>query len=332
MITDVDTEFHPRDPEDRTWTETMFLPFVVPEEGIFGNVYVLARPNVGVATSSILVGQGFCPQPYDVDFTDPQVHLPCPTSFAKFSLENGLTVDAPTPGQYDLSYRNALGACSFDLAFRGLHDPFDPNDPEQNPLLATDRATGDTRHGDEWENGHYEVKGHITGTLELRGRRYTVDCYEGMDHSWGPRTETGTRSVAWMSVNFGPELAMHLAVLLDLRDGRVTYERLRFGFVVEHGEVTPLVDARITAEHTQMLAMNNHIVVTDARGRSWEFFGTAISSHPWYSFNPSHVSYQGVFRYHWGDKVGYGEAADIYGLDYLAERMSRHGRDRGGRA
>ena len=37
------------------------------------------------------------------------------------------------------------------------------------------------------------------------------------------------------------------------------------------------------------------------------------------TFNPCHVSYQGVFRYHWGDKVGYGEAADIFGLDYLAE-------------
>ena len=73
MITDADSEFHRRDPGDRTWTETMFLPFAVPEEGIFGNVYVLARPNVGIATSSILVGQGFCTQPYEVDFTDPQV-------------------------------------------------------------------------------------------------------------------------------------------------------------------------------------------------------------------------------------------------------------------
>jgi hypothetical protein len=329
MITDKDTEFHPRDPEDRTWTETMFLPFSIPEEGIFGNVYVLARPNLGVATSSILIGQGFCPQPYDVDFSDPQVHLPCPESFSKFSLANGLTVNAPSPREYDITYENVLGACSFDLSFRGLHEPFDPADPDQNPLLVADRATGDSRHGDEWENGHFEVKGHITGTLDLRGKRYTIDCYDGMDHSWGPRLETGTRSVAWISVNFGPELAMHLAVLLDLKNGEVTYERLRFGFAVEHGVVTPIVDAQITAERTQMLAFSNHIVATDVRGRSWEFFGTTISSHPWYTFNPSHVSFEGVFRYHWGDKIGYGEAADIFGLDYLADRMSRHGRMRG---
>ena len=329
MITDKDTEFHSRDPHDRTWTETMFLPFNIPDEGIFGNVYVLARPNAGVATSSILIGQGFCPQPYDVDFTDPQVHLPCPESFQKFSLPNGLSVSAPSPDHVDATYENLLGACSFDLSFRGNHEAFDPGDPDQNPLLEVDRSGDDSRRGDEWENGHFEIKGHITGTLELRGRRYEIDCYDGMDHSWGPRLETGTRSVAWMSINFGPELAMHLAILLDLSDGKVTYERLRFGFVVENGVTHPIVDAKVTAEHTSMLAINNHIVATDDRGKTWEFFGTAISSHPWYSFNPSHVSYQGVFRYHWGDKVGYGEAADIFGLDYLAERMSRHGRHRG---
>lgn len=329
MITDADSEFHPRDPNDRTWTETMFVPFSIPEHNIFGNVYVLARPNVGVCTSSILIGQGFCHQPYEIDFTDPQVHLPCPESFRKFDLPNGLSVNTPNPREYDATYRNVLGACSFDLSFRALHEPFDPGDPAQNPLLEKDRSTGDTRHGDEWENGHFEVKGHITGELELRGKKYTIDCYDGMDHSWGPRLETGTRSVAWVSVNFGPELAMHLAVLISINAGKVTYERLRFGFVSRNGEVRPIVAADITAEHTSMLAISNHIVATDDRGETYEFFGAAISSHPWHSFNPSHVAYQGVFRYHWGDKVGYGEMADIYGLDYLAERMSKHGRHRG---
>ncbi len=331
MITDADSEFHDRDPQDRTWTETMFLPFAVPEERLFGNVYVLARPNAGVATSSILVGQGFCPQPYEVDFTDPQVHLPCPESFQKFSLPNGLSVTAPSPKEYDLRYENNLGTCSFNLSFRALHEPFDPGDPAQNPLLGSDRSQADTRHGDAWENGHFEVKGHITGELELRGRTYRVDCYDGMDHSWGPRAETGTRSVAWVSVNFGPELAMHLAVLISLDGGTVTYERLRFGFVSRHGEVRPILTAAITAEHTSMLAISNHIVATDDQGESYEFFGEVISAHPWYTFNPSHVSYQGVFRYHWGGKIGYGEMADIYGLDYLADRMSRHGRLKGPR-
>ena len=121
MIKPEDNDFHPRDPTDRTWTETTFLPFGVPEEGIFGNAYVLARPNLGVCISSIIVTRGFCRQPYEIDFCDPQMHLPCPPKFSSYALENGLTVTA-TNGvrDYHLTYENALGACSFDLSVRGL--------------------------------------------------------------------------------------------------------------------------------------------------------------------------------------------------------------------
>ena len=205
MITDSDTDFHPRDPADLTWTETNFLPFVVPEAGVFGNVYVLARPNVGVATSSILVGQGLCRQPFEIDFTDPQVHLPCPESFSEYTLANGLSVQAPSPRDYRFSYRNRLDACSFQLRFEGLHQPF-----------------------------------------------------------------------------------------------------ARFGFIVEQGEVHPIVQATIEATHLEMLVTGNHIRATDARGREYEFFGAAIAAHPWYSFNPCHVSFQSILRCQWDGRVGYG--------------------------
>ena len=330
MITNADADFHPRDPSDLTWTETTFLPFAVHEEGIFGNVYVLARPNVGAAISSILVGKGMCRQPFEVDFTDPQMHLRCPDSFSKYRLDNGLAVEAlGGPQHYRITYENALGACRFELNFRGLHHPFDPHDPNENPLLARGDQPADPRLGKEWMNGHFEVKGHITGELELRGKRYKVDCYDGMDHSWGPRPEVGVRAVAWVSLNFGDDLAFHIAVPLNLRDGQVTYDPLRFGFVVENGEVHGLVEASIECEHLEMLPVSNRVRCTDVRGKTWEFFGSAVSGHPWYSFNPCHVSYQCMMRYQDRDgRLGYGEFADIFGLDYLADRMSRLGRHR----
>jgi hypothetical protein len=74
--------------------------------------------------------------------------------------------------------------------------------------------------------------------------------------------------------------------------------------------------------------MSNHIRIKDVRGREYEYFGTAVGGHPWYSFNPSHVCYQSLMRYQDGNRVGYGEFGDIFGLDYLAERMSRTGRHR----
>lgn len=330
MITAADSDFHPRDPSDPTWTETTFLPFGVPEAGIFGNAYVLARPNLGVAISSIIVSKGICLQPYEIDFCDPQMHLPCPKSFSRYTLANGLSVEATdAPRNYHLSYENQLGACSFDLTFRGLHQPFDPHDPKENPLLtAAEAQPADVRLGDAWGNGHFEVKGHITGSLTLRGQKFKVDCYDGMDHSWGPRKELGTRAVSWISVNFGEDLAMHLAVPMNIKGGEVTYDKVRFGFVVIKGEVTGIVEATVEATRIDMLPISNHITATDARGRRYEFFGTAVGGHPWHSFNPSHVCYQSLMCYRDGDRVGYGEFGDIFGLDYLADRMSRTGRHR----
>jgi hypothetical protein len=330
MITAADADFHPRDKSDRTWTETTFLPFCVPEEQIFGNAYVLARPNVGIVSSSIIVTRGLCRQPYEIDFSDPQMHLPCPPSFTKYSLANGLSVEGSTvPANYHLTYKNVLGACSFDLHFRGLHRPFDPHDPAENPLLkAHADQPPDPRIGAHWATGHFEVKGHITGELELRGKRYKVDCYDGMDHSWGPRAETGTRAVAWISVNMGEELAFHLAVPMNIRNGEVSYDKLRFGFVVDKGETFGLVEATVEADRVDMMPISNHIRTKDVRGKEWEFFGTVVGGHPWYTFNPSHTCFQVLMCYRSGNQVGYGEFGDIFGLDYLSERMSRSGRHR----
>ena len=290
---------------------------------------MLARPNLGVALSSILFSEGLCLQPYEVDFTDSQMHLPCPASFSRYTLANGLSVEATDgPKAYRFAYQSALDTCSFELEFKALHQPFDPHDPRENPLLAGKGQAADPRMGAHWMNGHFEVKGHVTGRLSLRGKAYTVDCYEGMDHSWGPRPELGTRSAAWVSANFGPALAFHLAIPLDIVEGEVRYDGLRFGFVAENGVVHGLVAAKVQAVHSQMVPTGIRILATDVLGRHWEIEGHAIAGHPWYSFNPSHVSYQSTMRYRCGSLTGYGEAADIFGLDYLGERLSRAGRRR----
>jgi hypothetical protein len=334
MITAADTEFHPRDPSIMNWTETMFMIFSVPEAGILGNVYVLARPNLGVATAAVMVQQGFCRQPYEIDFCDPQVHVACPESFKSFVLPNGLSLEVTKPLlDYHVSYEASSGACRFDLDFTGLMRPFDMHDADENPLFSA---------GDDWaephkaahasSKGHFDLLGRVTGEFELRGRRYQVDCVDGMDHSWGPRSEesagTGSRAASWMHVSFGEDFGMHLAMALDIRNGEVVYDGLRFGYVMDQGEVFGLVEANVQTTRVDMIGVSNHIQAKDVRGREYEFFGTAVAGAPWYSFNPCCVSFQSLYRYQHDGRVGYNEGADIFGLDFLAERMSRHGRSR----
>jgi hypothetical protein len=327
LITAADSEFHERDPALSSWAETIVLVFSVPEAGILGNAYVLARPNLGVASSSIVVASGLCPQAHEIDFSDARMHLPCPDSFLQFTLDNGLSVEATRPPfDYHFKYADAHGGCSFDLNFRGLMQPFDTHDPKENPLVAD--GDSDMGYGDAWANGHLDLVGHVTGGLELRGQSYRVDCYDGMDRSWGPREEHGPKAVTWLHITFGEEFGMHLAVTMDLRDGKVVYDDLRFGYVHDHGEVFGIVEASVEAERIAMVPLSNHVQAKDSRGREYEFYGTAVGGYPWYQFIPAYVCFQSLFRYQDGDRVGYAEMGDIFGTEWLGDRVSRHARQR----
>lgn len=327
MITAADSNYHESDSSQLTWAETIVLVFSVPEAGILGNAYVLARPNVGAAISSVIVHSGICTSPYQIDFTDPQVHVAAPKEFSNFSLETGLSLEwTKAPRDFHVSYEHAHGACRLDLSFRGLHDPFDVHDPAQNPLLAKSKGPLDTGLGDAWANGHYDMIGHITGTLELRGKEYEVDCFDGTDRSWGPRAEHGTGGAAWIHVTFGEDFGMHLGMALGIRSGEVIYEGFRFGYVVEDGVVYGITEASVEASRVEMMAVNNHIVAVDVRGKRHEFWGTAVGGAPWFSFNPAYVSCQGLFRYEHAGRIGYAEATDVLGLEFLADHYSRHGR------
>jgi len=327
MITPADTEFHARDLSDRIWTETTYLAFNVPEAALHGTLYVMARPNLGVAMSSVVIARGITRRPHEAEFCDPQIHLPCPTSYSRFTLENGLSVEACSLTDWRFSYRHALGACQFDLALKGLHHPYDPLDPHENPaLVKTADKAADPKIGDAWSNGHFDLKGRITGTLTLRGREYAVDCYEGMDRSWGPRNETPNRASSYISVNFGEDLSMWLTTTLAVSEtGQIAYDRINSGFLVEKGVVTPIVRAEVRATTLEMLAICDHIVVTDPSGRTLEFFGSAIGTRPMGSINPSIAAFVSLMRYRCGDRTGYGGHGKLFGLSYLAERLPRTG-------
>lgn len=324
MIQASDIEFHPRDPADRIWTETTYLAFNVPEEALFGTCYVLARPNLGVAMSSVVIARGVRRRPHEVDFCDPQIHLPCPASYARFSLANGLSVEARSLTDWRFSYQHGLGACSFDLELKGLHHPYDPTDSRENPAAAghvTDAP--DPRIGDAWSHGHFDLKGRITGSLTLRGRRFEVDCYDGMDRSWGPRNETPSRATSYISVNCGDAMALWLTMTLDVTaGGQVRYGKINSGFIVEQGVVTPVVKAEVQATTVDMLTISDHIVVEDGRGRQHEFFGAAIGTRPMGSVNPSIAAFISLMRYQYGTNVGHGGHGKLFGLSYLAERLA----------
>ena len=151
-----------RDPSILNWTETMFMIFSVPEAGILGNLYVLARPNLGVATSAVMVQQGFCRQPYEIDFSDPQVHLPCPQSFKQLrapqrAQPRGHQAAARLPRRV----RVVVGRLPLRPRLRGRHAAVRHARPGREPAR--------TSSGDDWAEPH--KAGAVVGQGPLRRAR-----------------------------------------------------------------------------------------------------------------------------------------------------------------
>lgn len=326
MITDQDLHFHNADSPAFDHAETLFLIFSVPEERISGNAYILCRPNAGVCLSSVYVHQGMHANAWTVDYSDAPMHVKCPDTMADFTLSNGLSVKGSNGARdYRFRYDGTDGLCRFDLDFKGLMDPFDPLNPKQNPMLQTfgGDLEASTGAGDSWTKGHYDLVGRITGKLELYGKTYEVNCVDGLDRSWGPRAEWNSAPVSWMHLTFGDDLAFHLVITLDVVDGQQVYTTFRFGYAVVDGECCAVTAAEVEAESLGMLGMHRVVRITDEKGRSWEMVGAAIAAAPWHTAYTSFISFQSLYRWTMGDRVGCSNVTDVIGVTTLSKRLSR---------
>ena len=73
-----------------------------------------------------------------------------------------------------------------------------------------------------------------------------------------------------------------------------------------------------------LIPVSNTVKARDSRGRVWEFEGVSVGGAPWYSWNPFTCSFSSLMEYHAADgRVGHAMMTDVYGLEFLAQRLSR---------
>lgn len=318
MITAEDYKFHDRDPADDTWTETIFQIFSVPEFGISGNLYCVARPNLGVCHSSIEIHQGMCFHPWQLHHNDAQMHLRCPEDYSDFTLANGLSFKAHSEREHDWRYESRDGICSLELHYSAICEPTDARDPAQVPQAAGSHVQGYSG----WNNGHLEGKGRVTGTLRLRDKTYQVDCIEGVNKSWGPRNDWGNKGATWIHVDIGEDVRAFLILDIDFQGRDMVYGGLRYGYVLVNGERRPLMSAQMDAKRTDMLVTSANVRFVDDRGEEYFARGKSIAAGPWYNFNPSSCGYQVLLRWESGSRAGYGHIADFVGQYALSLNMA----------
>lgn len=206
---------------------------------------------------------------------------------------------------------------------------WDPTDPDENPLLRAEHR--DLGLGDAWAGGHLDVAGRVTGTVTLRGATYEVDAMGGLDRSWGTRTELGQAAVTYLHIPVDEDFGIHLVTDLEFDGDEIVCGPLRFGYVYDRDGVHGITEATMTARHASFLPAGTDITVTDVRGRTHGFRGSAVAGAPWYSFSPSYLANQALMRYEHDGRVAHGLLSDVWGIEFLAARRSRHGRRGTGR-
>ena len=318
MITADDYRFHERDPADDSWTETTFQIFSVPEAAISGNIYVLARPNLGICHSSVEIHQGLCFHPWQLHHNDAQMHQRCPADYSDFTLPSGITFKAHSEREHQWRYQSHDGVCALELSYSAICEPTDARDPAQVPQATASKVDGYSG----WNNGHLEGKGRVKGWVRLRDTTYQVDCIEGVNKSWGPRNDWGNKGGTWVHVDLGERMRAFLVLDIDFKNRTMVYGGLRYGYVLVDGERRPLLSGELIAKRSDMLVTSANVRFEDDRGQTYTARGTTIAAGPWYNFNPSSCAYQVLLRWEEGGGVGYGHIADFVGMYALSQAMA----------
>ena len=276
MITIDDFKFHERDPADRTWTETLFIIFSNAEHAISGNLYCLARPNMGVIHNSVEIHKGFSFHPWQIDHNDTQMHLPCPKDYSDFTLENGLSFKAHSASDLEWHYKSLDGNCEVDLDFKAAC-----------PL-----------------------------------KEYEIDCVDGINKSWGPRNDWGSRGATWVHIDLGDELNAFLVLDISFENKEIVYGPFRYGYMAKGGQRWAIINATMRAERLDMLVTRAVVELEDANGEKHTVYGKTIAGAPWYNFNPSSAAFQTLMHWQCGNLSGHSHIADFVGLGYMSRGMA----------
>src|SRR3981081_3552850 len=78
MITALDLEYHHTEKDDYTWGETYYLPVSIPEERIFGHIYVCVRPVLGCMQNDVRFIGAVSETEFEALYVDTRFHLPAP--------------------------------------------------------------------------------------------------------------------------------------------------------------------------------------------------------------------------------------------------------------
>ena len=325
MISAADVEYHHKPGVDHTYAETNWFCFNIPEERILGIIYTVSRKGVPAISCDVAIYGALVENRAESLYFDSQQMLPAPEKLSKYTLPTGLSVEAVNPPRdYRVDYVGYDG-CEIRFDFKGLMDPFDIHDPNDSPKAAATTAEQHAGAGmGSGYGGHFDLTGHIAGTLKLRGKEYRLDCVETMDHSWGSRPEIHEPSMGWSHAHWSKDFAIKWINHWDPEKPLDISQTLAHGYVMENGKTYGLVDAKYRTNRIGATILSMEVEVTDKRGKTFRFVGTAQSGGPWICYMSALVG-ASLMRWQLDDgRVGYGLASEITSMQQLTRKHGRY--------
>ena len=328
MITAKDLEFHHSREDDYTWAETYYIPVSIPEERIFGHVYVCVRPVLGCMQNDVRFIGAMTETEFESLYIDTHFHLPAPKRFSHIQGPNGLSVRAVNPPRdYRIDYVGRDGA-ELHMDIVGLMNPFDIHDPKENPLAGGTEAERLTRSSmGSGYKGHFDMHGRFSGSLKLRGEEFKIDTVDRMNHSWGPRPEMDIPPNNSLWAQFGEDLGFRFHAHLDPSKPTGKDQRLAHGYVLDKGEAMAIMDLEMTTIRLGITPISIDACVTDQRGRRHHLRGVPMVGAPWRAYGNA-ICWIGMMQWELNGKVGYGSAQENHSLAFETGARGRRWTDR----
>ncbi len=303
-----DEYFHGTGPAGDTLTETWYWNFFVAEAAINCFAYCWVHPNLQVVTGGLMVYQGWKPS-----------HLACEV----FEMRDYLSMQVVGDGSSIVF----PGGFSVEVIEPLHHVRLRFNDPGRQTSILVDLHAA-------WvpimrsNNKHFEQVMHASGTLELRGVHYAVDCYPVRDRSWGelrPEDHAPVPPYTWLTGTFGPEMAFNLGLHDDpvsnpewIGAMETPSQIFKDGWVLVNGEQRRVIRATKATrrDHPGCRPLSHDIEFEDSTGALYKMHGDVVAQTNWSGWSNMNT-HLGLARWNWGGRTGYGETQDVQWNDYV---------------
>jgi hypothetical protein len=315
MIVQDDLKFHTPADVDHQWAETYWFGLYIPEENIYGWVYMVFRAGTGAMLCDVEFINRKSTFMCDALYVDIQNHIPIPEKLESFSLPNGLTFEASSPRQYRIDYVG-VDNTEIHLDFEGIHEPYDIHDPRIDPLAraSSEEAVENSGFGSSYAN-HFDLTMRARGTVRIRGREYPVDCLATNDHSWGPRPERGMRMMGYMNAHFDGDYVVQ--TIWEFDAGRPDGEQhvFKHGYAIVDGQLLGGIAGELVVRHDGIFPDTVELSFTDVTGAVHKLTGRPLAHNNWVPYGCCPTGHSMLAWEAEGRTNGVGTLMEAYPMD-----------------